>query len=188
MRGLSRRVLVFLSVVSLALASSVPVTAQTSDSVEVTGSIVAAPLSITISTETISFGALDYRATAQPNPGSATGFLADGNNGALWVANTPLSISISSPAAWSATACISVSNGLPTAGLFGMAAMPADAAAANLAFQSSNSFIHPCASAVPWTTSSQPGDATLSRHLGTWVQSTNALGPFTATVQFSISN
>lgn len=189
MRGLSRRVLVFLSVVSLALASFVPVTAQTSDSVEVTGSIVAAPLSITISSETISFGALDYRATPQTPVATATGFLVAGNNGAQWVANTPLSVTVVSPNTWSASACVSSNSGLPASGLSILSTMPGDADTANSAFlQSTAPIVSGCPSPISWTTNNVPGESTLTRYLGTWVQSTDTVRAFQATVLITVSN
>jgi hypothetical protein len=188
MRVVSRRVFAVVAAFVLAVASFVPVTAQSSDSVVVTGSIVLAPLSITVSNETIAFGALDYRATPQTPTASATGFLADGNNGALWVANTPVSISVVSPLTWSATVCINTSSGLPVAGLYGIAELPTNAAAANLAYQQSNAYINTCGNASPWTLGNAAGEQTLTRFMGTWVQITNPAGPFSATLLFSVSN
>ena len=188
MRVVSRRVFAILTAFAVILASLVPVTAQSSDSVDITGAIVSAPLSIEISNTTVAFGALDYRATAQPNQASATGFLAPANNGAYWVANTALSISIISPSSWSATACVSTSNGLPGAGLYNLETMPGDAPAANVAFAQSNVNINACASATPWTTNNNAGTPTLTRYLGTWVQSTDTPRSFTAIVHFSVSN
>jgi hypothetical protein len=188
MRVVFRRAFAVLAVFILAAVSFVPVTAQSSDSVVVTGSIVLAPLSISISNETIAFGALDYRATPQTPAASATGFLADGNNGALWVANTPVSISVISPAPWSATACVSANTGLPTAGLYLLPSMPADAPAANLAYQQANVAIaNGCTSPTAWTVNNNPGEATVTRFFGTWVQSNSTVGPFSATVVFSVS-
>jgi hypothetical protein len=189
MRVVFRRAFAVLAVLILTAVSFVPVTAQSSDSVVVTGSIVAAPLSITISNETIAFGALDYRATPQTPAASATGFVVPGNSGAQWVANTPLSFTVVSPNPWSASACVSLNAGLPNSGLYIVPAMPVDATAASLAFQQTNA---PVSSACPaptaWTMNNSAGESTMTRYFGTWVQSSDTVRSFSATVQITVSN
>ena len=188
MRGVVRRLLTIGSVLAISLAAIVPVTAQTDDTVVVTGSIVDAPLSITISNDSVGFGNIDYKASAQAQPASAQGFVVAGNNGAQWISNSPVTVSITSPVTWSATACVVSRSGLPASGLYLLGSMPASASDANTMFVSANTPIPgTCSTQLTWTTNNSPGDQTLTKYLGTWVQSTDAKGSFTATVRFSVS-
>ncbi|MEZ4623231.1 MAG: hypothetical protein R2843_00135 [Thermomicrobiales bacterium] len=83
MVGVIRRVVVCALVLALVVGSMGQVSAETSDSVTVTGEIVAVPLSITISTSDITFGNIDYKATAQTTNIAATGFQVANNNGVM---------------------------------------------------------------------------------------------------------
>jgi type 1 fimbria pilin len=186
--GVVRRSFALFAAFILTVATSVPAFAQTSDTVTVTGSIVAAPLSITISTESVSFGNIDYRSTQDGNS-SATGFLTSDNNGAQWVANTPVSITVISPSTWTSTACVSSSSGLPGTGLYLLPSMPASVTEAGTAFAQANVNIPSnCSSVLTWKLNHAEGESTWSRQLGMWIQSTHTTGAFNATVTFSVSN
>jgi len=166
-----------------------PVTAQSSDSIMVTGEVVAFPLSITLSDDTVTFGRIDHRATPQTGGTIyANGFLVN-NNGAQWVSRTTFSVTVDSPNVWSATICATATPAAYS-GLFRhMDAMPADAAAANTAFSATdaNYISGSCASPHNWLQGQLPGLASFTRYLGVWANGTAPLGTLDATITISVS-
>lgn len=175
---------------ALIVASAVHVTAQSSDSVTVTGEIVGVPLSISISETTIAFGSMDYLASPQGGSPSAVGFLATGNNGALWTAQTPVTISVNSPSTWASSVCVTNSTGFAAHKFRLLTTVPADAAGANAAFGAGNAYISAvCPAPTPWIMN-QPAGASMSftRYLGAWVQVDDPVATINATITFSVTN
>lgn len=188
MRRVVGRVFGVASAVVLAIASVVPVSAQSSDSVNVTGEIVSAPLSITISTASVDFGNIDYKATTQPPTASATGFVVGaGDNGAQWVANTAINVSIESPGTFTARVCITNNNGLPPNLIYILDNMPANATDANTAFTAPTAGLtQTCPPPMTWKTGVS-GTHSYAPHLGMWIQSNHTPQDFSATVVFSVT-
>jgi len=189
MRLVVRRVSGPLLALLLVVASMAPVTAQSSDSITVTGEVVAFPLSITLSDDTVTFGRIDHRATAQTGGTIyANGFLVSGN-GAQWVSRTTFSVTVDSPNVWSATICATAT---PSAysGLFRhMDAMPADAAAANAAFGSDPNYISGnCTIPTTWLQSQASGMRSFTRYLGVWVDKDAPFGTLNGTITITVSN
>ena len=187
MVGVIRRVVVCALVLALVVGSMGQVSAETSGSVTVTGEVVAVPLSITIFTSDVSFGNIDYKATEQTSDISAKGFEVANNNGAQWVANTPIDVSIESPGPFTSTVCTSSQTGLPTNGFYIMDTIPAGPSDAATKFSAPNASV--MANCTPGTTwkSGTAGVHPYSAYLGLWIQMTHDLQTFTATVTFSVS-
>ena len=187
MVGVIRRVVVCALVLALVVGSMGQVSAETSDSITVTGEIVAVPLSITISTSDITFGNIDYKATAQTTNVAATGFQVANNNGAQWVANSSINVSIESPGPFTSSVCTSSQNGLPPNGFYIMDAVPSSDTDAATKFSAPNSsIVASCTPGTPWK-SGTAGIHPFSAYLGLWIQMTHDLQEFTATVTFSVS-
>ena len=187
MRRVVSRVLGFACALALVVGSMGQVSAETSDSVTVTGEIVAVALSITISTSDITFGNIDYKATAQTTNIAATGFQVANNNGAQWVANSSIDVSIESPGPFTSSVCTSSQNGLPPNGFYIMDAVPSSDTDAATKFSAPNASV--MANCTPGTTwkSGTAGIHPYSAYLGLWIQMTHDLQEFTATVTFSVS-
>ena len=190
MRLAVRRVPAFLLVLVLTVASMAPVTAQTVDTVTVTGEIVGVPLSITISDTPVAFGNVNYLATAQTGTIAADGFLATENNGAIWVSRTPVSITVTSPAAWSSTVCVSTASGIRPQMFRLLNAIPADDAAANTAVIAGTAMISEnCASPSAWIQNAPAGaNNSYTKYIAAWVQAAETPGTMSATITFTVSN
>lgn len=189
MRRVVSRVFGAACALMLAFAFVVPVSSQSSDSVTVTGAIVGAPLSISIPDTVVTFGNMDYLATSQGGSPSAVGFLADSNNGALWISQTPVVITIVSPAVWSSTVCVTSSTGLPATAFRILPSVPTTTQEANTAFgQSGASVAESCTTPSAWIVSQTAGGPTVhTRYLGAWVQQTMTPAPVTGTITFSVT-
>ena len=189
MRRAVGRVSAFVCALAFVVASMAPVSAQSSDSVTVTGEIVAVPLSISIPTTTVTFGQMDYLASPQGGSPSAVGFIATGNNGALWTSQTPISITVVSPAVWASSVCVANSSGLGAHMFRLLAAVPADVTAANAAFIAGSAQISTsCATPSLWISNQSAGTpAPFTRYLGAWVQSSDPAATVNATITFSVS-
>lgn len=187
MRVVIRRVLSVLAVGVLTMATALPVTAQSSATVEVTGAIVAAPLSLEIIGGPVAFGNMDYRGTAQSGTVNAQGFLVP-DNGAQWVATTPFTINVESPNVYSLSACVQTQSGLSPSSLYLLPGMPATATEANTVFTSQTAWIPTtCGTLMPFLSGQPAGAQSLDKHLGTWVHVTDTPRTFTATIQFTVS-
>lgn len=171
------------------VASSVSLSgASSTGTVTVSGAIVQAPASISISNSAINFGNIDSRGTVQ-SPQQAIGYLGDG--GAYWVTATAVSITVSSPSTWSGTVCLSSATGLPSGGLKVMSPNERPTSEADAATQynalpvtSTN-----CSSPTSWISNGQSTDTgPFEEHLATFVLNGDTPRSFSATVTFSVSN
>jgi hypothetical protein len=166
-----------------------PSAASTTGSVSVTGSIVAAPVSISIGQTSIGFGGIDAKGTPQTGPTQAVGF-EDAGGGARWFTTATVTVTVSSPTAWSGTVCMSASEGLPS-GMLGLSAPPSPTDGSSALSRWSDA-IKPAQGCLTQTTWIQSGLKTNGTdyvyHLATYVGLDDLPRNFSATVQFSASN
>lgn len=189
MRAVFRPLFLSLLILVIAFSSVAPLSAQTSDTVTVTGNIVALPLGIAIPETTISLGNIDYQATAQSEPVFANGFAAEGNNGALWTALEPIMMKVVSPATWSAGVCVIPFGGLPATRFRLLSAIPTNTSEANTAFNGPNSYVSDnCNSPSQWLQNQPAGSPNpFTRYIGAWVQSSDGAGLLKAEITFSVT-
>lgn len=167
----------------LMLVMAVPVLADTSGTVSVTGEIVPSPLSLTISTTSVSFGQLDSAGTAQASP-LATGYRTTG--GAYWVAEAAVTLTVSSPAAWTGTVCVTSGGTPPPGGLaINKTTKPETLSAAEYAFSAYG--LSGCPTARQWAQGGVVTQDTTTVYLVTLVSDSDAPGTFAAPLQFSVS-
>jgi hypothetical protein len=163
--------------------------ASSTGTVTVTGAIVQAPASISISNNSIAFGNIDSKGTLQ-SPQQAIGYLGDG--GAYWVTVSAISITVSSPSPWSGTVCRNSATGLPSGGLKLMSPDERPSGEADAANQFDNVSINPstnCESATIWISNGQPSDTgPYLEHLATFVLNGDLPRSFSAELTFSVSN
>lgn len=187
-RGWTRRLTTLAAALILTVGAMAPVSAQTSDTVQVTGTITTIPLRISITLETVPFGEIDSDASPQTGAG-ALGYPA--SFGAFWIAVTPIAVEISSPGSWGAIICAGATGNLPARGLRHFSGLPLTQQAAEAAFLSSNpasTTILPCGqgAVTPFIVGSR-GISSFSRYLGTHLLPTDSTGAFNATVVFSVT-
>lgn len=178
------RLLSFIGALGLALGMFVPAQADTTGSVTVTGSIVASPLSMTIAQSSVAFGNIDAAGTPQQPTASATGLPTSG--GAFWVADTAVTIVVSSPVPWTSQACHNNSGTRPPGGIVTvMQNKPATAQEA-AGFYDSRRLPSDCASSPNWGVGNA-GQVTRTVYLMTKVLETDSVSSFNTTVTFSVT-
>jgi hypothetical protein len=184
-----RRIASLVGALVLVAAAANPSAASTTGSVTVTGKIVAAPVSISIGPASIGFGDIDAKGTPQTGTAQAVGF-EDTNGGAHWFTNAKITVTVSSPSAWSGKVCLSSPDSLPAGGL--RLTTPDLFPLSGPAATNFTSSLQPsigCASPATWVGSENatPG-ITYEYHLSTYVGTGDTPRTFGATVTFSASN
>jgi hypothetical protein len=171
--------------VVLSLGTFVPVHADSTGTVSVTGAIVASPLSISIIGSPIAFGNIDSAGTPQTSGISAAGFRD--TNGAYWVAENPIAISINSPSGWNGTVCEMTGGTSAPGGLaFAQNTKPTTLASAATSY-GSNRISSGCPGTLIWGTRATAGLDSRTLYLTTKVFDTDTPRSFNTTIQFSVS-
>jgi len=180
-----RRFASLIGALVILLGSAGVSSAQTTDTVSVSGQVAPAPLNISIATDSVNFGNIDYKATSQGASPAAQGFEAQGG-GAYWTAVTPIVINVSSPNPWTGQVCRDSGSNVPEGGIRLLGRVPQDQQEASADF-GGNNVIPTCSGNLTWLLSGSTGSTTTTKYIGTWVQSTDQLGTLSTRLTFSVT-
>ena len=171
----------------LMAAAVYPSAAATSGPVAVSGAVVQAPLSMTISPGSISFGNIDSRGTPQTGTILATGDATSG--GAYWFTTSSLTLTVSSPGVWSSATCLNSGAIIPDGGI---AIIPQSnlpvLGQGQTVFDTAKKAGATCSSPNAWIEGQSATDSVSHvLHLGTFVPSGATPKGIDATITFSVS-
>ena len=169
----------------LSLGTFIPAHADTNGNVTVTGSIVASPLSMTITETSIGFGNLDSAGTAQTGSPSAIGFRT--TDGAFWVAESGIHIAVSSPTGWVGRVCEGQPSTPPPGGIAFEYVKPTTLQTANSSYDS-HRIPGNCTTPVIWRPSGSSGQSSATLYLTTKVGDADAAASFSMKLTFSVAS
>jgi hypothetical protein len=169
----------------LSIGTFVPAHADTTGTVSVTGSIIASPLSMTIDQTSVGFGDINAAGTAQ-SPVAAIGYR--GSNGAFWVSETSIQITVSSPSGWNGFVCQNAGGTLPPGGIaIAKTTKPSSLADATSAYSTGLTSTG-CPGSLSWGSGGSSGPQVNSIYFLTKVLDTDpASGFFNPTLKFTVS-